>query len=80
MGGQPAGGVDALAEPDHPHLPVHVDQLRDAVRLAGDVGDQQPDRIGAAVDGRDPHALVRHARSAVRVEAQVAGTDSAPER
>ena len=59
MAGQPAGGVDALAEPDHPHLPVHVDQLRGAVRIAGDVGDQQPDRIRAAVDGGDPHRRAR---------------------
>ena len=34
MRGQPAGGIDAFAEPHHPHLPVHVDQRRRAVRPA----------------------------------------------
>ena len=47
--GQPAGPVDPLAEPDHPHLAVHVGQPHRAA-----VGHQQPDRVGAAVDGRHP--------------------------
>ena len=72
--GQPPGGVDALAEPDHPHLAVHVDQLRSAVPVPGHVGDQQPDGIRAAVDGRDPHGLLGH-RSGRRV-ARSAATGS----
>ena len=41
---EPAGAVDALAEPHDPRL---------ADRDLGQVADQQLDRVGAAVDGRD---------------------------
>ena len=44
---QPPGAVDALAQPDDPHLPGQVGQRR---RERADVGDEQPDGIGAAVD------------------------------
>ena len=33
-GAQPAGPVDPLAEPDHPHLAVHVDQAALGARSA----------------------------------------------
>ena len=47
---QPAGPVDPLPQPDDLHQAHHVGQLG-----AGgiDVGDQQPERIGAAVHGGD---------------------------
>ena len=54
--GAAAGAVDALAEPDdlHPRSRSTSDPRR------VDVGDQQPDRVGAAVDRRDPrHASPR---------------------
>ena len=44
--GEPAGRVDALAEPDHPRL-AHAAPCRQ-------VGDQQLDGVGAAVDRGDP--------------------------
>ena len=50
-GRQPAGGIDALAEPDDLHPPVHVGE---PARHRVHVGDQQPQRVGPAVDGRDP--------------------------
>ena len=50
LGGQPAGAVDALAQPDDPHLAHHVDQP-----VIGRVGDQQPDRVGPAVDPGNSH-------------------------
>ena len=46
--GEPAGAVDALAEPDHPDLALEHRDRR------GEVGDQQLDRVGAAVDRGDP--------------------------
>ena len=56
--GQPAGRVDALAEPDDPGL---------ADRDVGQVADQQLDRVGAAVDGGDRSS--RH-RVAIGVDAR----------
>ena len=52
--GRAAGGVDALAEPDDPHLAVHVAQVRGAVVARGQVGDQQADGVGPAVDRGNP--------------------------
>ena len=57
-------GVDALAQPDDPHLAVHVAQRGRAVGPGGDVGDEQADRVRPAVDGG--HA--RHALSLVGPE------------
>ena len=39
-------GVDTLAETDDPHLAMHVTQS-----TVDHVGDEQPNRVGAAVDG-----------------------------
>jgi hypothetical protein len=47
-----------LAQPHDPHLAVHIGQT--AVHL---VGDQEPDRVGAAVDRRHP----AHARFPVEI-------------
>ena len=53
--GDPAGGVHALAEPDDLHPALYVGQL-----AAGqaDVGDEQPQRVRPAVDGRHPAGQV----------------------
>src|SRR4051794_6144819 len=45
---QPARAVDTFAEPHDLHPPDDVDEP-----VAVDVGDEQPDRVGAAVDRRD---------------------------
>ena len=49
FGGEAPGRVDALPEPDDPHLAVHIGEAgrRD------DVGDQQANGVGAAVDRGD---------------------------
>ena len=52
FGSKLAGGVHALAEPHHAHLPDHVGEFGRAV-TAVDVGDQQADGVGTAVDGSD---------------------------
>src|SRR5690606_34925285 len=44
-------GVDTLTQPHDPHLAMHVAQ---PAARAGPVGDEQPARVGAAVDGGDP--------------------------
>ena len=49
--GEPPGPVDALAEPDDLHRAVQVDE-RPRGRV--EVGDQQPDRVRAAVDAQPP--------------------------
>ena len=54
-----AGPVDALAEPDDLHPPVHVDQ---GAGRRVDVGDQQPDRVGAAVDRGHAVTVMRSSR------------------
>jgi hypothetical protein len=48
LGGQPPGRVDTLTETDDAQL---AHELR--FRAVGDVGDEQADRVGAAVDRRD---------------------------
>src|SRR5829696_4813900 len=45
------GGVDALPEADYLGMAVEIDQTAGTIRL----GDQQAQRIGAAVDGRNLH-------------------------
>jgi len=47
---QPAGPVHPLAEPDHPHLPMHLGQAGPGRLGSGQVGHQQPDRVGPTVD------------------------------
>ena len=58
VGVELAGRVDALAEPDDLGPPVELDQPAVAVGF----GDQQPDRVGAAVDGRRPGFAGTHGR------------------
>ncbi len=48
---EPAGAVDALAEPDHAHL---ADVLDHPALVRVEVGDQELDGVGAAVDRGDP--------------------------
>ena len=49
LGGQPAGAVDALTEPDDAHVANDVDERA----VGGRVGDQQADRVRPAVDRSD---------------------------
>ena len=58
LGREPPGAVDALAEPHDLHLAVQVDER---ARLGVDVGDEQADRVGAAVDRGDPGRCVMRA-------------------
>ena len=63
LGGELAGEVDAAAEPGHPAAPLDLGDP-----AAGDVGDQQPGRVGADVDDRDPVGVPLHGRGTLVVE------------
>ena len=51
LGGEDPGAVDVLPEPHDLHPPVEVDQ---GACHRVDVGHEQPDRVGPAVDGGHP--------------------------
>src|SRR5204863_7728628 len=51
----PAGSVDTLSETHDLHAPYFVDES-----VVRDVGDQQPQRVRAAVDGRYTHGPSSH--------------------
>ena len=59
LGGDRPGAVDAVAEPHDLHAALEVDE-RAGRRV--DVGDEQADRVGAAVDRADADGLVSHGR------------------
>ena len=79
LGREAPGAVDALAEPDDLHPPVDVGQHG---RVRVDVGDEQPDRVRAAVDRRDPRSLASSGHGRRRARRLDAGPAShhAPRR
>ena len=78
LGGELPREVDAAPEPGHPALPLDLDDAP-----ARHVGDQQPRRVGADVDHRDPVGVPCHAggtleRPARKAPAQPPDPHAAP--
>src|SRR5205823_2576275 len=56
VGRKTPGAIDTLPEPNNAHVPLDIDK-----RSAVDIGDQQPQRVRPAIDGRNAgHGAITH--------------------